>query len=144
MKSLPHHYHVRASVREPGDLTLSADVLPELTAAAPAEFDGSGDQWSPETLLLASVSSCFILSFRAIASFSGLNWESLECGVGGTLDRVERQLRFTEIQLTATLTLGLDGSAETAKKLLQKAEQSCLISRSLICPVKLDMDVVLA
>ena len=48
--------------------------LPDLETAPPPEFDGPGGLWSPENLLCAAVADCFILTFRAIASFSRLSW----------------------------------------------------------------------
>jgi hypothetical protein len=33
----------------------------------PREFDGRGNQWSPESLLAAALADCFVLSFRAVA-----------------------------------------------------------------------------
>jgi uncharacterized OsmC-like protein len=30
-------------------------------------FDGPGDAWSPENLLLAAVQSCFLFTFQAVA-----------------------------------------------------------------------------
>ena len=39
-----------AAVAESGDVELTAEGLPPLRSAAPAEFGGPGNRWSPETL----------------------------------------------------------------------------------------------
>ncbi|NUM89599.1 MAG: hypothetical protein HUU37_10375 [Bdellovibrionales bacterium] len=50
MHPFPHHYSVSAVARPDGTVPLSSPGLPELPSAAPREFDGPGDRWSPETL----------------------------------------------------------------------------------------------
>lgn len=131
MQDLPHHYNVNASGANTGSITLSASNVPDISTAPPAEFGGPGDQWSPESLLVAAVADCFILTFRAIARASKLDWTTLECSAEGTLDRVDRVTRFTAVHITATLTVPAETEAEKAEKLLHKAEENCLITNSL-------------
>lgn len=131
MQTLPHHYQISATGGESGALILKADGLPDLQAAPPAEFDGPGDQWSPETLLLSAAASCFILSFRAVATASKLDWVSLDCRVEGVLDRVERVTRFTKITTHADLVIRDATDREKAEQLLEKAESICLVANSL-------------
>jgi peroxiredoxin-like protein len=132
MQDFPHHYQVRGSASADSPVLLSADNLPEIATAPPAEFGGPGDKWSPEGLLVAAVADCFILSFRAIARASKFEWIDLRCEVSGTLDRVERVTRFTAINVQASLSVPAGTDIEKADKLLHKAEQSCLITNSLI------------
>ena len=131
MQQLPHHYSVAAVADAEGDVTLESDRLPSLVTAPPAEFGGPGDRWSPETLLVAAIADCFILTFRAIARASKVSWISLRCEAEGTLDRVERVTQFTGFLLRASLQLPASANAEQAHRLLERAEQSCLISNSL-------------
>ena len=90
METFPHRYQVKGSGRVLGDVELTAERLPLLRSASPAEFDGPGDRWSPETLLVGAVADCLILTFRAIATASKLSWTSLDCEVIGTLERQNR------------------------------------------------------
>jgi peroxiredoxin-like protein len=131
MQSFPHHYVVTAAGQIEGSVQVASQGLPDLATAAPAEFDGPGDQWSPETMLVAAVANCFILTFRAIARASNLSWGQLTCQAQGVLDRVDRVTKFTEIHLEATLHVPSGTDHEKAQRLLEKAEQSCLISNSL-------------
>jgi organic hydroperoxide reductase OsmC/OhrA len=55
MQPLPHHYSVRASGDPKRSVQLASHNLPVLFSAPPKEFDGPGDQWSPEELFLAAV-----------------------------------------------------------------------------------------
>lgn len=141
MEPFPHHYTVTGSATLDSNVALRGTDLPEIITAPPAEFGGPGDKWSPESLLVAAVADCFILSFRAIARASNLDWKTLTCDASGTLDRVERVTRFTAIAVNARLTVPAGTDVETAEKLLHKAEQSCLITNSLIADSSLSIDV---
>lgn len=144
MQELPHHYHVSASAEAEGNVTLQAEDLPLLITAPPAQFGGPGDQWSPESLLVGAVADCFILTFRAIARASKLEWDTLECSAEGVLERVERVTRFTTITVRATLKAPNGTDAEKARRLLEKSEEACLVTRSLLAESHLQAEVIVA
>ena len=144
MHPYPHLYQAVARAGAAGTVTLSATGLPDLPSAPPAEFDGPGDRWSPETLLMAAVADCFVLSFRAVAAASKLDWIDIDCHTRGTLDRVDRVTQFTEVVNTVTLRVPAGVAEADARRLLDKAEQVCLISNSLKPGVKLAAEVQVA
>jgi len=144
MQDLPHHYHVNACAENEGTVTLTADNLPQIVTAPPAEFGGPGDQWSPETLMVGAIADCFILTFRAIARASKLEWVNLECSAEGVLDRVERVTRFTAVTVRATLTVPADTDVEKARRLLEKSEEVCLVTQSMLATTHLEAEVVVA
>ncbi len=144
MQALPHRYVVHATGPSAGELSARSDALPDLSIAAPAEFDGPGDRWSPETLLVASVGSCLILTFRSIATASRFTWNSLDCHVEAVLDKAEDGRRFTTFAIKAELAVPEGGMGERAHKLLEKAKQLCLITNSLRGEVRLEVEVVTA
>jgi organic hydroperoxide reductase OsmC/OhrA len=142
MHPYPHHYSVQAASEPTGDVRISAAGLPTLETAPPAEFDGPGDRWSPETLLCAAVADCFILSFRAVARASRFEWSGLECSVQGKLDRVDGRTRFTEVAVNATLRVPAGADEALARKLMEKSEHVCLISNSLAAERHLNPTVI--
>jgi peroxiredoxin-like protein len=142
MQELPHHYHVSASAETEGNVIVRADDLPQIVTAPPAEFGGPGNQWSPETLLVAAVADCFILTFRAIARASKLEWSALECSAEGVLDRVEGTTRFTGMTVRATLTVPAGTNVDKAQRLLEKSESVCLITQSMTATVHLQADII--
>lgn len=142
MQAFPHVYQVKGSGRATGDVELTAERLRVLRSASPAEFDGPGDRWSPETLLVGAVADCFILTFRAIAKASKLPWISLDCDVTGTLDRVDRVTQFTGFNVTAHLVVPEGTDDSLARRALEKADRGCLISNSLKASVTLDAALV--
>jgi organic hydroperoxide reductase OsmC/OhrA len=141
MQAYPHRYRVESSGRVTGDIQLTSVGLPALSSASPAEFDGPGDRWSPETFLVGAVTGCFILTFRAVARASKVSWMSLDCEATGTLDRVEGVPQFTRFDLRARLTVPDGQDAALARHALEKAERACLISNSLKGSLNLDASV---
>ena len=144
MDAYPHCYEVQATAKAEGSVTIASERLPSLASAPPLQFGGPGDQWSPETLFVAAVADCLILTFRAVARASKLSWLDLDCNAEGVLDRVDGVSRFTELRLHARLTLPQGGDIERGKHLLEKAEKACLITNSLKAEPVLSADVTIA
>lgn len=142
MQSFPHHYKVSAAADADGDVSLSGDGLASIPTAPPEEFGGPGDQWSPETLLVAAVAGCFVLSFRAIARASKLPWTSLASEVEGTLERVDGTTRFTQFMVRAKLQLPEEANKERANRILEKAEETCLVTNSLNGTTRLEAEIL--
>jgi len=131
MQPLPHYYDVTATANENGNMEITSQGLTPLISAPPAAFDGPGNLWSPETLLVAAVADCFVLTFRAIAAMSKLRWTSLVCDAKGTLDRSEGVMRFTSIELRARLLLPARADQDKAQTILEKTQKSCIVGNSL-------------
>ena len=141
MEGYPHHYLARATGGEEGSVVVSGEGLPPLETQSPPQFGGPDGVWSPETMLSAAVANCFVLSFRAIARASKFEWASLDCDVEGILDRPERAPVFTTFNVHATLKVVDDTKLELGQRLLEKAEQICLITASLKSEVVLTTDI---
>jgi len=142
MQALPHHYTAAATATAEGAPVISSDALPRLTTAPPAAFDGPGDQWSPEHLLVASVAGCFVLSFRAIARASRFEWRELNCEAEGVLERIERRTVFTQFVVRPTLHVPEGADRAMAQKLLEKAEDTCFVTNSLSAPCRLETEIL--
>jgi uncharacterized OsmC-like protein len=141
MQRFPHRYVVTALVNDDSDVLLDTAGVPALTTRLPAEFDGPGDAWSPEALLVAAVADCYAFTFRGIARKSNLPWTALECRVSGTLDRVDNVTRFTKIHVHARVRVPAGTSPELAGRVLVRAEATCLVTRSLNARTYLTMVV---
>jgi len=145
VQNFPHRYCVRAAgTAEDLVVELAGSGLTAVGTASPAEFDGPGDRWSPETLLVGAVADCFVLTFRAVAKASKLPWQSLACDAVGTLDRIEGVVRFTAIDLRARLVVAPGVDAALARRALEKAERGCLISNSLKAGTHLEVAIEIA
>jgi len=141
VQGLPHRYAATATAVERGDVVLETPGALSLLSEPPIEFDGPGDRWSPETLLVAAIGDCFVLTFRGIARGSKLPFVSVSCEVTGTLDRVDGVTRFTRFDIRTRLSLPAEADPERARRLLEKAERGCLVSNSLNGEVRLAIEI---
>jgi peroxiredoxin-like protein len=137
MKPLPHHYEVHLSGGPAGYALLSSPGIPGLSVAAPADYDGPGDAWSPEHLLLGAVQACFLLTLRAISRASQLEFITLDLSATGTVNRENGITRFTEIILRPRMKVPAGTDRERALRVLEKSEKQCLVSASLSTPIRL-------
>jgi len=141
MTDFPHRYRVRARGGAEGEVALEGEKLPALATAPPAEFGGPGDRWSPETLLVGAVADCFLLTFRAVARASKVEWQELDCDVEGVLDKADGRTRFTELHVRARLRVPEGTDTERARRTLEKAERGCLVTNSLLAESHLEAEV---
>jgi uncharacterized OsmC-like protein len=72
---------------------------------------------------------------------SKLSWISLACEATGTLDRVERITQFTAFEIRARLRSPAGANEEQARRLLQRAETTCLVTNSLKAAPHLEASV---
>jgi peroxiredoxin-like protein len=119
-------------------------LAPGLDFAAPPEFQGFPGVWSPEHFFVAAVTTCFITTFRAIAEFSKFKFAGLTVTGEGLLEKGEGGYKFTHIVLRPVLKIDRAEDRERGQRLLEKAERSCLISRSIQSDVVLQPTVELS
>ena len=143
MQDYPHHYLAGASATAASNVTVTSPGLESLETVSPPEFGGPGGLWSPETLLVAAVANCFILTFRAVARAAKIDWVSLECDVDGTLEKVDRVTLFTEFRVRARLVAAPGTNEAKAMKMLEKSERVCLITNSMKADSHLEAEVVI-
>lgn len=142
MSEESHTYHVDLDWKEAGKGVLRIDQQTAvLEVATPPPFHGGLEgYWSPEHLLTASVSSCFMTTFLAIAENSKLEFRSFNCHAKGLLNQVEGKWLMTEIQLYPTVELTDEKDREKTTRILNKTEKACLISNSIQMKVSLHLE----
>lgn len=131
--STKHKYNVNLSWKE-GRIGIlrSPELNEEIEIATPPDFDGGVEGiWSPEHLFLSSVSSCFMTTFTAIAEYSKLSFEDLQVRATAKLGKVNGKFEVTEITLNPELVIADGKVADKARRIMEKAEQACLITRSI-------------
>ena len=123
----------------------SRDLLPELALASPPEFGGPPNVWSPEHLYVASIAACFMTTFEAIAEISQLPIRGFDVAARGELVRGEdRRYRFTRVELVPRILVDDQRDVDRALRLVPKAEQACLITRSVSAEVVVLPEVAIA
>ena len=93
-----HTYNVSLKWEEGRKGIVSSSELPtKIEVATPPEFEkGIAGIWSPEHLYTASVLSCFMTTFLAVAEYSKLEYENFDCTAEGVLDKVDGKFQMTE------------------------------------------------
>lgn len=133
-----HEYRVEAIGAGGRNGVVHAEgILPAISFSPPPEFLGETGRWTPEHFLVAAVASCFISTFEGMAQNSHFDFRSLRLAAEGVLANENGGWRFTEIRLRPVVTVQKEGNHDRAVRLLEKAEKSCLITRSLQCKVVL-------
>jgi len=141
----PHAYRVTATWESGRKGTVAAPgVEPNIRFSAPPEFKGDQGFWTPEHFLLAAVASCYVVTFYALADRSKMEFEKLDLTVEGKLIMFEGKLCFREIVLRPMLTILYSQDNDRAYGLLERTEHSCLIARTLACPVLMEPFVQIA
>jgi organic hydroperoxide reductase OsmC/OhrA len=127
-----HHYRIKAWWTFGRTGIANCDSAPNaLHFTAPPQFGGLEGRWTPEDLLLTAIGSCFATTFRALADYSKLAYKDLEVEVAGTVQKADSGYSFKEIATRPQLTLVREGDQPSALRLLHKAQELCLIARSL-------------
>lgn len=135
-----HSYNVSLQWKEGriGEM-ISPELPTKIEVATPPEFDkGVAGIWSPEHLYTASVLSCFMTTFLAIAEFSKLEFTDFNCSAEGILEKVDGKFLMTEITLHPVVTIAEEDKSDRALRIMDKAEKACLISNSIKTTVHLD------
>jgi peroxiredoxin-like protein len=142
---MPTSYSYRATARwtEHTRGIVEAEGIPRtINFAAPPEFGGEPGLWTPEHLLLASVSTCYVATLRAVAEASKVQFHSLELTVEGTIEKQEGGFRFTRVLLRPIIAILKEDDRERMGRLLEKAERVCLVTRSLSCTTLLEAKIL--
>jgi organic hydroperoxide reductase OsmC/OhrA len=142
-----HDYFIElgSSGLKTGILGAPSDGLPSVDVASPPEFGGPAGVWSPEHLFVASLASCLMTTFRAIADASGLDVLGYADNASGHLQRGEDRLySFDTVTLRPHVLVADEDKVAKALRLLEKAEKVCLVSRSVSSQILLEPVVEVA
>ena len=127
-----HEYRVNAFAAGGRNGVVHAEgVLACISFSAPPEFLGEPGRWTPEHFLVAAVASCFVSTFSSIAEKSRLGFVSFNLDAEGVLGKEDGSWRFTEIKLRPVVTILKEEDRDRAILILEKAEKSCFVARSL-------------
>jgi len=145
-----HFYNVDINWREDRKGIMCSPELAEGNAqtdncieiATPPEFPkGMPNIWTPEHLFTASVSSCLMTTFLAIAENSKLDFSGFSCRSKGVLEKVDGKYLMTEIILEPTVSIKNEKDRERAERIVQKSEAACLVSNSVKSKITMNVTI---
>ena len=123
--------------------TLSSDGLPPMEVATPPQFPGGHPGiWSPEHLFVAAAEVCLMTTFLAIAETSKLEYTEYSSQAEGLLEKTEQGYMITEIVIRPRVVLKDSAAADRARRIIEKAEQHCLISKSMKTRIRVEAEVI--
>jgi organic hydroperoxide reductase OsmC/OhrA len=115
---------------------------PPLRIATPPEFRGTDPElWSPEDALVAAAASCLAVTIVALAERDELPLHELAVEAAGVVGRrTDGRLGFTKIE--EAVLIGTDpGHEASARALVARAEDGCLVTASLDLPVETTVEI---
>ena len=125
---------------QPAKTTMSG--ISETEIGPPAEYGGNPNALNPEELLVASVNSCIMLVFFHFARKYEVEIASYNSQAEGKVEKTKNGLRFTNVQVTAKVSLADGASAEKIEEIAHLADKYCLVTGSLACPVQYNVEIV--
>lgn len=80
-------------------------------------------------------------TFLAIAENSTLEFTSFSCHAKGKLESIEGKLQMSEILLKPTVIIHNEKYTDKAMRILKKAEDACLITRSIKSKITMEINI---
>ena len=138
----PKYYPVRLvwTGGKSGNLTVEGKVA--IKTGVPSGGSGEDKFHSPEDLLVASVTMCYMNGFVEFTRKMRIDFKSFECDAVGTLDKVGRSFEVTEIVMTAKVVIGSEDIRKKIDRALELAAKYCFIGNSLKSDVVHKTEVV--
>jgi organic hydroperoxide reductase OsmC/OhrA len=113
----------------------------DIQVGPPPAYGGSTDTLNPEELFVASINSCLMLVFYHFANQRKVTIILYDSQATGKVEKTSNGLRFTEIQVKATVILGNPEQSSEVDKLAELAEKYCLVSNSVACPIHYKVEI---
>ena len=137
-----YYYETEIEWRGDKNLRLASAELPAISAGAPPEFNGREGIWSPEHLFVASINTCYVLTFLAIAEFSKIAIVSFSSSAKGKLEKVVGSgYQVTEIVVKPKVVIALVDDLGRISRIFEKAKENCFVSNSIKSTIKLEPEV---
>ncbi|WP_309103069.1 OsmC family protein [Microbacterium sp.] len=118
------------------DHTVVAEGRPELLGSSDPAFRGDPGRWSPEQLLVASLSQCHMLWYLHLASTEGIVVVDYQDAPTGTMtEHAAGDGLFREVLLRPRVVIA-EGDKAVAEALHGRVGEYCFIARSVNFPVR--------
>lgn len=115
----------------------------EINASAAPSYKGDADCLDPEEAFVASLSSCHMLTFLAIASRKKLTVERYEDHASGLMEKNEDgTIAITRVTLNPRVIFasGIEVDHETLEHMHHKAHEHCFIANSVKTEVSVNFE----
>ena len=115
---------------------------PELAGSADPTFRGDATRHNPEDMLVATLSTCHMLSYLHMATVAGVVVTAYSDAAEGTMETAGDGGRFTEVVLHPTVTISAASDPAKAAAAHESAHHACFIANSVNFPVRCEPTIV--
>jgi organic hydroperoxide reductase OsmC/OhrA len=121
------------------DHAITATGKPPLPGSSDPHFRGDPARYSPEDLLVASLSACHMLWYLHLCSSNQISVVAYGDDALGTMDETENGAgAFARVLLRPKVTIAHTGDPEKARALHVEAHGFCFIAKSVNFPVEIE------
>jgi organic hydroperoxide reductase OsmC/OhrA len=114
---------------------------PAVEVSAAPQYRGDPTRPNPEELFVASLASCQLLTYLALARGAGVTVRRYEDHAVGTLAIADRKMRMMDVLLRPRITIA-GSDRDKARALVEKAHDGCFIANSVACAVRVEPEIV--
>jgi len=116
--------------------TINVEGKPVIDASSDPAFRGDKTKYNPEELLVASLSSCHMLSYLHLCVVAGVVVTAYTDNATGTMTQTpDGGGHFTEVTLYPSVTVSDESMIAKANELHHEANKLCFIANSCNFPV---------
>lgn len=137
----PKEFHFPLTVDSVGGRRVRAHVEGKepVEVCPPLVFSGDdASTWSPEDFFVAAAASCLAVTFTGVAARACLDYDDLRVDADGICgQRPDGRFGFTSLWLRLALATAED--PVKARRLAERAEETCLVAASLDVPVETEI-----
>ena len=109
-----------------------------IEGSADPSYRGHADRVNPEELLVASVSSCHLLTYLALAVRNRMDVISYEDEAEGIMQMQDDKMRVTDIILRPSVVLAAGADLDKALALHDQAHDQCFVANSVTCDIRVE------
>lgn len=125
------------------DHVITAVGKPPIAGSSDPSFRGDPSRYSPEDLLVASLSACHMLWYLHLCAVNQIVVVDYRDQASGFMDEASDGAgAFTEVVLRPSVTIRSGGDAAKAQTLHHEAHRFCFIANSVRFPVRIEPTVV--
>ena len=140
---MTHVHGYRAQLSWRGSTAVGYDAYPrthrvvvppaegELVLSSDPAFHGEAALPNPEQLLLASASSCQLLSFLAMAARSRIDVLAYSDDAEAVMPEDSKPMRITKIILRPRILVAAGADLDRLRRLVERAHDACFIANTL-------------
>ncbi|WP_164011221.1 OsmC family protein [Pyxidicoccus trucidator] len=120
------------------DAVASTAGKQDIAVSAASSYAGNDARWNPEDLFGASLATCHMLTFLALAKKVRLDVRGYEDHATVSLDTVDKVTRVTKVRLEPTIRVAPGTDTAKVREMFEKAHKYCFIGQSITAEVLME------